>query len=407
MAWTCKAGREDDLRAVATAKFDALQTEWQSYDVFWRLGHSFDTVIDYFAIVDKSEALTFAPTALAAFGRSLSNACWYDDYGWWGIAALKASQHPDMFKADDTKYVPGFAAICNLCWDTMHYRGTAVWDNNQNDPTRAPLRPRFDGGVWNCDWTGESMCGATNAPPELPTNPPDRDQGANLSGIQNTVTNGLYLVLASRLAEVTGGGVYMEGAKSEFGFLSQWFAAVPSDVALLQIPNGGIGKLVRERVATYAGGTKAYVNGYVPELSWSGDQGIILGGLIDRMMIVSADKNPQSPPFLDACAILNGVANVTNSNSAGVLQPWTSGDGGDPGDYATGMGVFMRYLLYADQRNVLGMRKITRGADYQKLIDANVQAVLNNKVPHDDADLLTDLTNCLAILVAAIVMCNN
>ena len=67
----------------------------------------------------------------------------------------------------------------------------------------------------------------------------------------------------------------------------------------------------------------------------------------------------------------------------------------------------MRYLLYADQQNVLGMSKITRGADYQKLIDANVQAVLNNKVPHKDADLLTDLTNCLAILVAAIVMCNN
>ena len=99
---------------------------------------------------------------------------------------------------------------------------------------------------------------------------------------------------------------------------------------------------------------------------------------------------------------------MTNSNSAGVLQPWTSGDGGDPGDYATGIGVFMRYLLYADQRNVLGMRKITRGTDYQKLIDANVQAVLNNTVPRDDAeDRLTHLTNCLAILVAAIAMCNN
>ena len=199
----------------------------------------------------------------------------------------------------------------------------------------------------------------------------------------------------------------MEAAKTEFDFLWQWFTADPSDAALLRVPDGGVGKLVRERVATYAGGTNAYVNGYDKNSCWSGDQGIVLSGLIDRMIIVPAEKSPQNAVFLDACAILNGVADVTNSNWAGVLQPWTSGDGGDPGDYATGIGVFMRYLLYADQRNVLSMRKITRGADYQKLIDANVQAVLNNTVPHGDVDLLTDLTNCLAILVAAIVMCNN
>ena len=82
-------------------------------------------------------------------------------------------------------------------------------------------------------------------------------------------------------------------------------------------------------------------------------------------------------------------------------------DGGDPGDHANGIGVFMRYLLYADQRDVLGMRSITRGTEYQKLIDANVQAVVNNSLPHESADKLTQLTNSLAVLVAAIVMCNN
>ena len=145
------------------------------------------------------------PSALAAFGRSLPHACWYDDYGWWGISALKASQHPGMFNAGDTKYVPGFASICNLCWDTMHYRGTAVWANNQNDPTVAPLRPRFDGGVWNCDWTGRkhvrSHQRSARTADELHL---IVTKEQTLSGIQNTVTNGLYLVLASRLFEATG-----------------------------------------------------------------------------------------------------------------------------------------------------------------------------------------------------------
>ncbi len=251
------------------------------------------------------------------------------------------------------------------------------------------------------------MCGAVNTPPPGPPNRNDVDRETPLSGIQNTVTNGLYLVLASRLFEATKVDGYLEAAKTEFDFLWQWFTADPSDAALLRVPDGGVGKLARERVATYAGGANAYVCGYDQNSCWSGDQGIVLSGLIDQMIIVPAEKSPKNVVFLDASAILNGVADVTNSKWAGVLQPWTTGGGGDAGDYATGIGVFMRYLLYADHKNVLGMREITRGADYQKLIDANVQAVLNNTVPHGDADLLTDLTNCLAILVAAIVMCNN
>jgi hypothetical protein len=53
------------------------------------------------------------------------------------------------------------------------------------------------------------------------------------------------------------------------------------------------------------------------------------------------------------------------------------------------------------------LRKITRGADYRALIDANVQAVLNDMFPNNEADKLSRLTNRLAILVAALVMCGN
>ena len=54
MAWTCKVASEDALRTLAETTFEALENEWQSYDVYWRRGHSFDTIIDYFALVEKS-----------------------------------------------------------------------------------------------------------------------------------------------------------------------------------------------------------------------------------------------------------------------------------------------------------------------------------------------------------------
>jgi len=79
------------------------------------------------------------------------------------------------------------------------------------------------------------------------------------------------------------------------------------------------------------------------------------------------------------------------------------GKGGDPGDYSTGVGVFMRYLLYADQKNTR-MRNQTRNQDYRQLIAANVSAVPTN--PTQDAGLVP-LTNWLAILVAAIQMSRN
>ena len=42
---------EADLRAKATSTFDALQDEWQSYMSSGDL--AFDSIIDYFAVVDR------------------------------------------------------------------------------------------------------------------------------------------------------------------------------------------------------------------------------------------------------------------------------------------------------------------------------------------------------------------
>ncbi len=404
MPFSSQADADDVLVGAAKKVFAHLKDQWlpedkggKGFSTYWQLGHSFDTILDYFVHVDSSEAAAFPPIALEAYKRSLGNACWYDDYGWWGIAALKAAQHPGLFPD-----VSPFQTICNTCWATMHDNAPNVWANNKGDPAFAPLQPRVEGGVWNCDWSRPDGCGNRNTPPNLPGHCGGNAQGANLTGIQNTVTNGLYLVLASRLYEATGEADYRTAADREYGFLDAWFDVPDPETSLLRpmgvpIPGRENDVLVRERVATYRSGD--WVCGYHPDLCWSGDQGIVVGGMIDRMIVEPGDNNPDSPAFRRAAAILQSVQYVTDQNAGGILQPWTTGQGGDPADYSTGVGVFMRYLLYADQRNAQ-MRAYTRSTAYRKLIEANVKSVVNAPIP----DGLVPLTNSLAILVAGIVM---
>jgi hypothetical protein len=280
----------------------------------------------------------------------------------------------------------------------MHDHAPNVWADNRSNPSLAPLQPRFDGGIWNRGWSGKDACGDDAKPPTLPAQCTDTAQGDNLRGIQNTVTNGLYLVLALRLYQATRNRDYLDAATLEYGFLRSWFDLPDNDVSLLNklsVAGEKDDVLVRERVATYANGDR--VCGYESELSWSGDQGIMVGGLIDWLTAVPGD----SEAFRNAAGILDGVY-VKSEPNGGVLKPWTNGDGGDPDDYSTGVGVFMRYLLYADQNNDK-IRSTTRGARYQKLIDANVNSVLNTPIGSD----FVALTNSLAILVAAIVISRN
>jgi hypothetical protein len=416
MKWTCTAGSEQDLRDAAKIIFEKLKQQWLEYPDYWHLGHSFDTIIDYFAYVDKTEAAAFSPTAQAAYKRTLGSACLYDDFGWWGIAALKAARSKLFSDAD----VQTFTNISNDCWAMMHDNAPNVWANNKDNPDFKPLEPRIPGGVWNTDWSRPDGCGNLHKAPDFSSTcwPGFDKHPFNLEGIQNTVTNGLYLVLALRLhqatKDITKDTVYRDAAKLEYDFLNQWLKlGSPSDPSLpssdislllkLREPQGYYTYgLVRERVATYTNGL--HVCGYESGLVWSGDQGLIVGAMIDRMIVEPDDDNSNSDACKYAVAILLGVVDVTNRESAGIVIPWIKGNGGDPEDYSTGPGVFMRYLLYADQTNESLIRSHTRTPAYQSLISANATQALKQKEIGGD---LTSLTNALAILVAAIVMSKN
>lgn len=216
--------------------------------------------------------------------------------------------------------------------------------------------PQFAGGVWQYDmFQGERL-----GPPECTPNhvPGDahrklsdpRSEYCALGPFQNTVMNGLYLELALRLAMHGQGTGTLAAAETELGFLHNWFL-VPGDASLLQsFPDGSM--LVGERVATYAelGGTYPAVEGFAPDSAWCGDQGLILGGLVDRLLVDPIDLSDPMDQSR-AIAIARGVL-LHLVDDCGVM-PYSDGfdDHGDPDDYSCGSGVFWRYLLHGFDQN--------------------------------------------------------
>ena len=371
-----------DLRQQAQATFTQLATVFAQSDNMWRLGHTFDTIIDYLTL-EPGQAPGFGPTAVQAW-HPLAGA-WFDDYAWWGISALRASLAPDLF----TGSLYAFKRIAQSMWGIMDGNAPWVWDNAEDSLQKDSYRPRFEGGVWNSNWTDSRWAaGFGNDPP-------------GLSGIQNTVTNGLYLVLATRLYRAGGTAATREAADREWGFLSDWFGVEnPQESLLMQLPSGGV--LVRERVSTYANGNQ--VDGYYADTAWAGDQGLILGGLVDRMAILGSD-HPERADLLDlATRILQGVQEKMVQD--GELQPWIGPTpGNDPDDYLTGIAVFMRYLLYAFN-NCPELREPIR-SDFAKLAASNGQEQPSKNPNWRDGDVtqeMTLITNQLALLVAAIVL---
>ncbi len=334
----------------------------------WQLGNVFDTLTDFVVRFPEAEPTQGAvvDAAYEQWGK-IGGMCWYDDYGWWGIASSKAfdDQYADIFGSHRNE----FQKIATDCWDSMHtgkpdtykppykYKGgPMVWENRDegNDPGyfSSPdtwAVPRFSGGVWQYDMFKDKR-----------TNPPDCAPGSSnpsdpkkclLGPFQNTVMNGLYLVLALRLNLIGKGTGTGEAAKTEIAFLNNWFSLEGDESLLWQ--NADLCALVRERVQTYAycEEKKSYpsVEGFNPKGAWCGDQGLILGGLLDYLLVDPSDTTAQSR----AIEIARGVLCTPDMVDANGVMPYSPEfyDQGDPDDYSCGSGVFWRYLLRGFNQN--------------------------------------------------------
>jgi hypothetical protein len=269
-----------------------------------------------------------------------------------------------------------------------------VWAR-ANKEVFAEAEPRFDGGCWNHDLV-QGDCNPLN---------PCEDGGWPVCGFQNAVTNAQFLTCAARMS-------YAADARRAWGWLANWFSEtnpeLPPDQRLLA-SYPGVGKLARERVSTYASsrpGNFPSVHNYRKDRHWAGDQGILLGALAEMVRL-----DPVRGPSYYATAkdILSAVpAKLANGQ---ILQPWTPPDtipSGFATDYSTGVGVFMRYLLYVYRHDsVLGSYI---ASNYQTFVPANADAVCNSVgtcPPLPDGSSMDDmecLLNQLAVLNAAIAI---
>lgn len=388
------SGDTTDYRSAAESKFAALAAVFAKETVYWRLGHTFDTALDYFDVVCHQAAEAFGGKALERFEHVTDPAqwatYWYDDHGWWGVASHRAAGRPQWFGT----LTKSFNQISERCWATMDELAPTVWQRRPRpggEDRFAALQPRIEGGVWNSDWsvTGSKPC-----------DPTDRS-GQKLCGYQNTVTNLLYLILAQRRYETFHLPPDAAAAERDYGFLTEWFNLASSKDALLNRYRASR-FVVRAEVSTYA--SFKHVTEYEPNFAWAGDQGLLLAVLIDRMQLLDRAGREYAALLRAAEELLAGACERLTSK--GVLEPWYppppgGAPGGDDDDYRTGVAVFFRCLVYSylangDLRALLG--------DERSIYPAFVRANADYAAAQESKGEMTALTNDLARLVAAVAI---
>lgn len=377
-------------RDFATTNFQALTNLYESNNdppckgaSFWKLGTTFDTMIDYLDVVDSSTAKSVAQMVATQFENSknclkgLDNA-WFDDFGWWTVATQRAMQR--------TYFNPAtFKTMHDDCWRRFTQNAPFVWQR-RTVKTYDAYGPLVSNGVWNAYWDGTSATfpGPKNGDPE----------NGDLIGIQNTVTNALYLMAAQRDPNSK------PAANNEFNFLFTWLTA-DLKVPALWWQVGTNAGLVRERVSAFAGGKSAKHQqpyGFQENWAWTGDQGLMLGNLVDAIPL-----QPTHGPLLLSMAKSVIAGAYQELFKQGEVQNYTTSGwvpSNDSPDYQTGTGVFWRNVLHAWKTNG-NMRAFLAQPDYQKMLRSSADKVLNT--PTDDPTL-ENITNQTAVLVAATAM---
>jgi hypothetical protein len=358
---------------------------------FWKLGNSFDTMVDFLEMIDPSSANDVAEIAVVQLNASLKalkggyDGAWFDDFGWWSAATARALQKP--FFSPDAK--AKFHNILDQCWPRFTKNAPFVWERRKPgtvSPTTGKLfddcGPAVDGGVWNAYWL------ATPATYRGPDNG-DPTDGA-LIGIQNTVTNALYLMAAHRLSATDLAA--RQAAEKELQFLLTWFDQKESALWWKLDDDAG---LVRERVGYYAHVKPA--PGFQERWFWTGDQGLMLGNLSDAML--AAQPGLRGPYLSRAQHLISGVRQrlVDGSNVVKDYSATGSVPGDDRSDYQVGSGVFWRNYLYVWNTNP-DLRTFLQRSEYTAMVRASADAAAK---PLTGNESIETLTNQTAVLVTA------
>lgn len=370
----------------------------------WRGSWAFDTLIDYFNTVDDSSSSELSKTVLTTTMNAM-NGDWWDDYGWDGIASLRAAENLNL---DDTTkatfiqnainswcYMYGmgwkiggmstfdvpYPSICN--WQErisskdgdIGARNVFTYWKSKNTPSYwAELQPKYDmGGIWNT---------TNNANEPVRTmNPCSHTQ--ELEGIQNTVTNAVFMLLSLRLYKFSLNPAYShyftDVAVDTRLIRSSWLGQLKWFDAWFNLESGsssmkydinpafaGTHNLIRERAPQLI--NNLWSPGYCNQLGWTGDQGLVLGAFRESIEVLSNEGelsalNASSVSLYGSIINAVSLACFSTANYSGlsvpVLRPWVQYQtvhnvrsynlfpAGDDADYQTGIAVFARYLQQA------------------------------------------------------------
>jgi len=409
---------------------------------YWQIGCIFDSLIDYLRQdasfptrkVTEQQVQKFMSDSYDFYQKLVTDRCnysWYDDFAWWGIACSKAfdTSYDVVFGNLKGRYqqisLATWETVKNGKCDHVHFGAPNVWEHCDQD-LFSVCKPKFEGGVWQYDIFGDvRLYEDSSANPSTPIDLTARvveydsctqgkqkinipDSGAQTLGpFQLTVVNGLYFVLANRLAAF--GFEDQKTADAVFQFFKSWLE-VSNPQPLFQAVGGG--KLIRERVSAYYDGTA--VNGWNADTSWGGDQGLVLGALADYKRYF---KDPSRIQWIDPwlTQIMGGVSGSmkgTTTDGVTFLMPWFPTDGNwfestDANDYSSGIGVYMRYLNYAYGFDQVVQNYVNHAfGSMHNLILSSAATVLAGELPKWKSswskDYPFDYFNQLAIMVMAI-----
>jgi hypothetical protein len=415
-----------------------LKTLKASEVSFWQAANGFDTWIDFLdeAKADKNEVKAAFDLMKKIWGLKDLNSTWFDDFGWWTIAAQKATTKSFFTKEqkDWLKY------ISNEGWRRFNDNAPYVWFRA---PTTLPLhnypkhpvpdvsksdwQPVVGGpdkrGAWNEYWCGTPDSGPRSQEDNTEVQyqgPKDGDPtgktGDVFQGVQNTVTNLLYLISAGRMGDKTA-------AEREHKFLWEWFEGpkVKDKVThqeqsttplLWREPSGPNPDraLIRERVSALLDHNLKFkpAPGFDQNAFWVGDQGLLIGALVDRIKANSAE---QAASVKLIGAVLKGIADPSNRLvKNGVLQSYTPVGGHlkpYAGDYQTGASVLWHYVLYAWNADIPGLRDAINNSKIKPVLAKSAEAAAGTtsfprtRVQPTPPEVFRDLINDIAALVAA------
>jgi len=289
---------------------------------FWHAGNTLDTFMDYLGRAQpqdyKKTAAQLAEEAVTIFKETSFDkktgydptqypldqpplqGCWWDDYGWWGIAFLKVHQ----LTGDDRHL-----HVARVCWHFMEAGGRHYQGDN-------PAAEK--GGTWNHD-------------------PKDKDPG-----IQNVVTNGLFLILSARLYIQTRDKQYLDGALAQY----HWF--------VYQLDHGAKHELNDDKwLIEQLPLDKA--NGF-----WTGDQGVLLGGLASLRESILQEEPKLAVTLSEMCMGLVSAVETSDlmvwplpHNQGNILHELQKGNTWRFDlNGSVGKGVLMRYVAaYLEKRD--------------------------------------------------------